>query len=304
MPPLSVRRLLAAAGLAGGALLPASLPGCAAWTRSDECREDVVHVDTTRPAVLARKANKAGLHWLAYGDLHLARKSFEKSVRRDPHFAPAHNNLGKMLFDAGDMASAAAAFDEAIARRPTDPVPHNNLGLALENGGRAVDALMHYEMAHNLDPASPEFLGNLIRARMKLDPYDESVVPLLRELRFLETRPEWIDWIEEQLAIRFNPYLDRGPADPDLSALEDMDDPAEPEPVSVLNVPDLGSDFGSDPGSDFGPRPGSDAPLLPTDPIEPLPPPREISPNPGAVLPSLAPLATPVPSEPWVLPPP
>ena len=225
---------------------------------------DVVRVETTRQSKLAAKANAEGLHWLDYGDLKLARCAFEKAIRRDPRFAPAHNNLGKMLFDAGDMAGAAAAFDAAIGQMPNNPVPQNNLGLALENGGRAIEALEHYQIAHDLDPSSPEFLGNLVRARLKLDPYDESVVPQLRELRFIEVRPDWVDWIEEQLAIRFNPYLDRGPAAPDLSALDEMNrDRGEAgDRESVLDVPDL-----------TGPQLPVSGETLP--PAEPLPLPDE-----------------------------
>ena len=199
--------------------------GCAALPSH---RPDVVHIDTSRNSLLAREANAEGICLLSSEDVALAKHKFEAAIRHDPSFAPAHNNLGQMAYTAGDMATAAAAFDAAIQINPNNPVPHNNLGLALENGGRPDDAVAEYAIAHQLQPDNPIFLGNLLRAQLKLTPYDESLVPRLRELRFLETRPDWKEWIDEQLAIRFNPYLDRGPSDPDLSELDDALSPSQP----------------------------------------------------------------------------
>jgi len=195
--------------------------GCALF---DAAEQEIIRIDANHDRRIAEKANAMGLHWLEYGDSVLATHAFEKAVAADSRYGPAHNNLGQIYFDGLDMYQAAVAFDRAAQLMPDNPIPQNNLGLALETGGKLEHAIGHYQRAYELDPTNAEFLGNLIRVRMRLDPWDESVVGHLRELRFIETRPEWIDWIEEQLKIRHNPMLDRGPPGPDLSGFGDSDD--------------------------------------------------------------------------------
>lgn len=223
--------------------LIASLSGCAVFDQVPlatsvfaKPSRDVVKVDRARFTVLAKKANKEGLHWLDYGDPSLALHAFEKAIRLDETFSPAHNNIGQMHFAAGDMHAAAAAFDRAIQLEPGNPVPHNNLGLALEYGGKPEEAIGEYQIAYELDPSNEEFLGNLIRVRMKLDPWDQSIVGHLKELEFIETRPIWREWLEEQIAIRNNPFLDRGPADPDLSDLDQLSGDSPEASAGELNV--------------------------------------------------------------------
>ena len=50
------------------------------------------------------------------------------------------------------------------------------------------------------------------------------MIDRLRYLAFIETRPDWVSWIDEQLAIHLNPTLDRGPAIDQNDALRERDE--------------------------------------------------------------------------------
>ena len=278
--------------------------GCALFTRPSS---DLVTVASPRQTRLARKANAEGLHWLAYGDPKLAQCAFEKAIRRDESFGPAHNNLGHLFYTAGDMARAAAAFDTASRLLPGDGGPQNNLGLALETGGKPEQALGSYQTAYELDPLNPQFLGNLVRLRLKLDPYDPAIVPQLKELQFIETRPDWVSWIEEQLAVRFNPYLDRGPDSPDLSGL-DGEDQQQPQPIIVyedITDPDatpfespfespFDDSFADDlPNADQLPEPREESPIEPEF-LPPIPGGPALAPPPGLQFSPIAPPGLPM----------
>ena len=215
--------------------------GCALFKPAEE---EIIRLDERHDRHRAEKMNAMGIHWIETGRPALAQHSFEKALIADETYGPAHNNLGQVHYDAGDMYLAAVEFDAAAQFMPGNPIAINNLGLALETGGKVLEALEYYHRAHELDPTNEEFLGNLVRARMRLGEWDESLIVQLRELRFVETRPEWIDWIDEQLAIRFNPYLDRGPSGPEFSSLENgnVDETPpndEPIPDDQQAVPDL-----------------------------------------------------------------
>lgn len=247
--------------------------GCALFNAAEQ---EVIRIDANHDRRIAEKANAMGLHWLDYGDNVLATHAFEKAIAADSRYGPAHNNLGQIYFDALDMYQAAIAFDRAAQLMPDNPIPQNNLGLALETGGKLEQAIGHYQRAHELDPTNAEFLGNLIRVRMRLDPWDESVVGHLQELLFIETRPEWIEWVQEQLEIRHNPMLDRGPPGPDLSGFGDRagetaDSNLQSDRI-IEEVPPLG-ELGVDE------VPGTTEPefpwLPPADELVPSPAPRE-----------------------------
>jgi uncharacterized caspase-like protein/tetratricopeptide (TPR) repeat protein len=58
-----------------------------------------------------------------------AREQYETTLRLDPNFAPALNNLGILEFRQGRAAAAIARFKEYLAAMPRDAVGWANLGL-------------------------------------------------------------------------------------------------------------------------------------------------------------------------------
>lgn len=135
------------------------------------------------------------------GKLDKARAQLEEAIRLNPGLGPAYNNLGLIYFEQRQLYEAANAFSTAADLMPGSGVPHNNLGLTLEAGGRHDNARVHFEQAYSLDPSNEEFLGNYVRARIVSGDVSDEAITLLQELVFADSRPEWVAWAEEELAL-------------------------------------------------------------------------------------------------------
>lgn len=145
------------------------------------------------------------------GDVDRAMRLFEKTLRGNHKHASAHNNLGLVLYEQRQLAAAAEHFQFASELRPQDPKPINNLGMALEAGGRVHEAIELYSQAVAMNPNSPLYLGNLLRARVRLGEQSPELLDDLQYLAFIETRADWVEWVDEVLALHLNAALDRGP---------------------------------------------------------------------------------------------
>lgn len=152
------------------------------------------------------------MHAYAKGNIARATEKFQLAIEADPTDGAAFNNLGLIYYDQRKLVLAANHFDRAIELLPGHASPLNNLGMALEAGGRLDEAIELYEQATALEPDLPLYLGNLLRARIRLGERNEHITSQLQHLAFIETREDWVDWVDEQLALFQNPMLDRGPA--------------------------------------------------------------------------------------------
>jgi tetratricopeptide (TPR) repeat protein len=148
------------------------------------------------------------------GHIDVAAQKYEQALAIDPRLGTAHNNLGLIRYHQRQLVPAAEHFDRAIQLLPGDPRPLNNLGQTLEAGGRVMEAIELYAEASDLEPDNPLYLGNWLRARIRMGEFSEELIALLEQLAFIETRDDWLSWTDEQLAIFRNPVLDRGPAPP------------------------------------------------------------------------------------------
>ena len=167
----------------------------------------------------ARQLNYAGIQFVRRGQIDKAEASFKKSIYADQTFGPAHNNLGKIYFRKRKLKLAATAFQEAMQLMPHRAEPVNNLGLAYEASGRINEAIELFEAAHLMGIHNPQYLGNLVRARLKRGDHDDVVQAELRELVFIDVRPEWTKWAEHHLAVSFND--DSGSGEPQLGSEEE-----------------------------------------------------------------------------------
>jgi len=158
-----------------------------------------------------------GVKLVDHGKLAAAAKAFERAITLNRNNGTAHNNLGLVYFQQRRFADAAAEFDIAAQLLPEDPTPWNNLGMTMEASGRGLESLEFYSQAYELAPGNPLYLGNFVRTRIRLGENDDTVIDQLKELQFIETRPDWLDWIADQLALQLNPMLDRGPPPPNLN---------------------------------------------------------------------------------------
>jgi hypothetical protein len=182
--------------------------GCAPIGRH---HHDTVSINLSAGWKKADELNQQGIGHFHAGKCDLAESEFRQAIRANEGHGGAHNNLGLIYYNRRNLVKAAHHFGKAVEYTPDNPSPVNNLGMALEAGGRVSEAIELYRQAHQMAPANPLFLGNLVRAKVRMGDRDELVIQQLRDLAFCETRPEWIDWADEQLAIHLNPSLDRGP---------------------------------------------------------------------------------------------
>ena len=178
--------------------------------------ESIVRVEAKRNTARAVRLTHAGIRSLHKQHIDLAAKHFRGAVQADFQYGPAHNNLGLMHYEQGNLYQAVMAFEQAREFLPDDPAVVYNLGLALESAGRTAEALDMYYTANEMDVANPNYLGNLVRLRVRLGERDELLQQQLRDLVLIETRPGWRRWADTQLALTVNDVLDRGPATPDL----------------------------------------------------------------------------------------
>ncbi len=162
---------------------------------------DVIEADGRRNRELAVDLNRRGCRALANGRLPKAESLLQRAVLADETYGLAHNNLGLVYFENGDLYSAAWSFQRAIDMMPERPEPFNNLGMVLEAAGRLDEAINQYLQAHELESGHPEYLGNLVRARLRRGDLDPLLEQQLQQLVLVETRPEWRDWAEDQLAL-------------------------------------------------------------------------------------------------------
>lgn len=174
-------------------------------------KSDVVHVESPTIHGDGAAAYEQAMHAYRKGDVGRAIEKLELSIQLNPKRTAAHNNLGLLYYEQRKLVLAAQHFDIASQLSPSDARPLNNLGMTLEAGGRIMEAISFYEQASTLDPNHPLYLGNWVRARVRIGEDSELLGEQLSHLAFIESRPDWIAWVDEQLAIHRNPMLDRGP---------------------------------------------------------------------------------------------
>ena len=178
-------------------LATCGLSGCSTFARNTE----IVQLDLSQDTQRAMKLTRGGIRHYHNGHVKKAEAEFEKAIAADETYGPAHNNLGLLYFDQRDLYLAAWAFERAAEFMPERAEPVNNLGMTYEAAGRLEQAIEMFYTAHEIEPTNPEYLGNLTRARMRRGDRDEALVFQLRELLFLERRPDWVAWAEDQLAL-------------------------------------------------------------------------------------------------------
>jgi len=158
--------------------------------------------ETERAARLARR-----------GRWDQAEQALQNALIADVTYGPAHNNLGKLYYSQGKFYLAAWEFEYASKLMPDRPEPHNNLGMVYEAVDRLDQAIASYCMAHSMAPQNPVFIGNLARVRLKQDEHDPQARALLSDLLLYDTRPDWVAWAREQLAVAKLPARPSKPGD-------------------------------------------------------------------------------------------
>ena len=83
--------------------------------------------------------------------------AFREAIRFQPDYARAHNGLATALLSQGRLAEAIAEFGEAVRFQPDNANAHIDLGQALKQQGRFREALDELPKGHELGSKRPDW---------------------------------------------------------------------------------------------------------------------------------------------------
>jgi hypothetical protein len=108
---------------------------------------------------IAPLLNKIGIAWHNLGELDLARKSYERAIKLDKHYAEPVNNLGAVYYAQKRYGTAIKRYKKAIELDPTKASFWSNLGTAYYSQGKFDKMMEAYNQAIVLDPNIFEHRG-------------------------------------------------------------------------------------------------------------------------------------------------
>jgi tetratricopeptide (TPR) repeat protein len=117
-----------------------------------------------------------------------ARIAYRNVLEREPEFADAHVNLGRLLHESGDVYAALVHYRAALSIRPSDATAAFNAGVALEDLGANADAIAAYRRAIESEPRNPDAHYNLARLLEQSGKPDLAVRHLLLYRQLMKKR--------------------------------------------------------------------------------------------------------------------
>jgi tetratricopeptide (TPR) repeat protein len=117
-----------------------------------------------------------------------AKVAYRNVLEREPEFADAHVNLGRLLHESGDVYAALVHYRAALSIRPSDATAAFNAGVALEDLGANADAIAAYRRAIESEPRNPDAHYNLARLLEQSGKPDLAVRHLLLYRQLLKKR--------------------------------------------------------------------------------------------------------------------
>jgi Tfp pilus assembly protein PilF len=116
-----------------------------------------------------------------------ARHAYGEALERDPNYADAHINLGRLHHEDGDLEDAERHYRNALRTAPDEFIGHFNLAVLLEDLGRMEEAAGSYRRALELDPDSADAHYNLGLLLESLGRRDDAMRHLMNARRL--TKP-------------------------------------------------------------------------------------------------------------------
>lgn len=147
----------------------------------------------------AARYHEAAIGLMNQGAYDAAEQELQNALVADVNYGPAHNTLGKLYYDQQKFYLASWEFEHAAKAMPNRAEPHNNLGLVYESVEKQELAIAAYEVAVALAPQNSNYLGNLIRAKVRRGDLSQELVLQLREFIHLDSRHDWTEWAKLQL---------------------------------------------------------------------------------------------------------
>jgi Flp pilus assembly protein TadD len=220
--------------------------GCSALSPHAATQYTTVVADPHRDEAKAIAKTEQAAKLFEKGKCERAEEALQEALVADVMYGPAHNNLGRLYYEQRKYYLAAWEFEYAAKTMSDRPEPYNNLGMVYEAVDRIDQAIAQYSKAHGMAPQNPEYLGNLARALLKKDEHSPEARPLLSDLLLYDTRPTWVRWARETLAVGKLPPTSKGPETvatpaPESSILPVSQSPAQP--------PDSGEAWVADPST-------------------------------------------------------
>ncbi|MFN8741015.1 MAG: tetratricopeptide repeat protein [Pirellula sp.] len=166
---------------------------------------DVISASTAEQRSQARASRliDQGLKQFESGKLGKAETSFRKALDTAPGLAAGHNNLGNLYLARHELYQAAWEFERAAILAPDQPDPLINLGLVYEQAGQLEIAADYYTQALEINPNHAIALGNYARVLIKMDGDPLEINQQLQRLKFIDNRPDWLDWADELLSTKY-----------------------------------------------------------------------------------------------------
>jgi tetratricopeptide (TPR) repeat protein len=143
--------------------------------------------------------NNLGLVLYAQVDVPGAMACYKQALALDPKLAQAHNNLGAALQAQGDLKGAIACHRKALALDPKYANAHNNLGMVLYAQGDVKGALDHYQKALALDPKFANAHGALGEALLAQGRFAEARASSQRAYDLLPPKDPLRPYVTRQL---------------------------------------------------------------------------------------------------------
>lgn len=113
---------------------------------------DAIEAYRKAPQDSAVVANKIGVAYHHMFDLIDAKKSYERAIQLDPHYAQPYNNLGAIYHAEKDYRKAQHYYKKAIKLNPKSPLFYSNLGTSYFLEGNVKKGAEQYAQAFALDP--------------------------------------------------------------------------------------------------------------------------------------------------------
>jgi predicted O-linked N-acetylglucosamine transferase (SPINDLY family) len=109
------------------------------------------------------------------GNLQAAEKAYRRSIKANPNFGEAHNNLGNVLLASEKYLLALESYQKAEKFFPDHPMILSNIGNVLQKTGQNKEAVRYLERATNIAPDYAEAYCNLGNAFKQLGKASEAL---------------------------------------------------------------------------------------------------------------------------------
>ena len=108
-------------------------------------------------------------------NLQIAKKLYNETLKANPYYEGAHNNLGILLNQLGEYQKAISAYKKAIQIEPNNVAAYNNLGFVFNQLGEYQKAISSYENAIQIKPNYSNSYYNLGNVLKKLGEHQKAI---------------------------------------------------------------------------------------------------------------------------------